>query len=141
MLIIAHRLSTITDADQILVMQGGSVVEVGTHRELIEKGGRYASMWRKQSRAQKAAVEAEELRTRAKKTLEAAEADSASVSEDEGETVKGRKGEAGSPRRNGRGHKKVNFSQSSLGTSHLAYGNGEADDDPSAGGAHRHGHP
>jgi ATP-binding cassette, subfamily B, vacuolar membrane transporter HMT1/ACLQ len=90
-IIIAHRLSTIVDADQILVLSGGTVVESGTHTELMQLEGKYASMWRKQSRAQKAAVEAEELRERAKKALEAAEVDSANVSEDEIERVKGRK--------------------------------------------------
>ena len=44
-LIIAHRLSTIMDADQILVMDHGRIVERGTHRELIDAGGVYASMW------------------------------------------------------------------------------------------------
>jgi len=44
-LMIAHRLSTIMDADQILVMDHGRVVERGTHRELIDAGGVYASMW------------------------------------------------------------------------------------------------
>ena len=47
MLIIAHRLSTIVNADQILVLSHGTVVETGTHDELIRAGGKYASMWRK----------------------------------------------------------------------------------------------
>ncbi len=44
-LVIAHRLSTIVDADQILVMEGGRIVERGTHRELLERAGTYAQMW------------------------------------------------------------------------------------------------
>lgn len=47
-LIIAHRLSTIADADQILVMDGGRIIERGAHRELLAQGGRYAEMWRLQ---------------------------------------------------------------------------------------------
>ncbi len=44
-LIIAHRLSTVMDADQILVMDGGRIVERGHHRELLDKNGAYAQMW------------------------------------------------------------------------------------------------
>ncbi len=47
-LIIAHRLSTIVDADAILVMDQGRIVERGTHAELLARGGRYAEMWSKQ---------------------------------------------------------------------------------------------
>jgi ATP-binding cassette, subfamily B, heavy metal transporter len=48
-LVIAHRLSTIIDADQILVMEQGEVLEQGTHTELLAKAGRYATMWEAQS--------------------------------------------------------------------------------------------
>ena len=41
---IAHRLSTIRDADQILVLDGGQIVERGTHDELSQPGGRYAAL-------------------------------------------------------------------------------------------------
>jgi ATP-binding cassette, subfamily B, heavy metal transporter len=44
-LVIAHRLSTIMDADQILVLDQGRIVERGTHRELLAAGGLYAQMW------------------------------------------------------------------------------------------------
>ncbi len=44
-LVIAHRLSTVMDADEILVMDAGRIVERGTHAELLEKGEVYAKMW------------------------------------------------------------------------------------------------
>jgi ATP-binding cassette subfamily B protein len=44
-LVIAHRLSTVMDADQILVLQQGRIVERGTHQQLLEVKGEYARMW------------------------------------------------------------------------------------------------
>jgi ATP-binding cassette subfamily B protein len=44
-LVIAHRLSTVVDADQILVMDRGRIIERGTHRELLEQNRVYAQMW------------------------------------------------------------------------------------------------
>ncbi len=44
-LVIAHRLSTIVDADEILVMDHGRIVERGTHRQLLTRAGMYAHMW------------------------------------------------------------------------------------------------
>jgi len=49
-LVIAHRLSTIVDADEILVMAKGEIVERGTHEALLLKKGLYSVMWQRQSR-------------------------------------------------------------------------------------------
>ncbi|MEC7726236.1 MAG: ABC transporter ATP-binding protein [Planctomycetota bacterium] len=49
--VIAHRLSTIVDADRIVVLDGGRVLESGTHKELYERGGVYRGMFDKQTRA------------------------------------------------------------------------------------------
>ena len=90
-LIIAHRLSTIFRADQIVVLHAGKVAECGTHQELIELQGRYASMWRKQIRAATAEREAQLMTERAEKLRsEAQGSDSASHSEDERTTSKAR---------------------------------------------------
>lgn len=51
--VIAHRLSTITSADQILVLDGGSIVERGTHAELLARGGRYRQLYDKQYRIER----------------------------------------------------------------------------------------
>ncbi len=53
-LVIAHRLSTIVGADEILVLDKGSIVERGTHQQLLAHGGLYASMWNRQREAQMA---------------------------------------------------------------------------------------
>jgi len=45
---IAHRLSTVVEADQIIVLEAGEIVEHGTHDALLTRGGRYASMWHRQ---------------------------------------------------------------------------------------------
>ena len=46
--IIAHRLSTIRDADLILVMKDGDIVETGNHQQLLERGGFYAELYKSQ---------------------------------------------------------------------------------------------
>ena len=46
--IIAHRLSTIKNADMILVMNNGNIVEQGTHKSLLEQGGFYANLYNSQ---------------------------------------------------------------------------------------------
>jgi ATP-binding cassette subfamily B protein len=55
--IIAHRLSTVIEADEIIVLDDGSVVERGRHAELLAKGGQYAAMWARQQEAKQLAGE------------------------------------------------------------------------------------
>jgi ABC-type transport system involved in Fe-S cluster assembly fused permease/ATPase subunit len=47
-LVIAHRLSTVVDADRILVVDGGEIVEQGSHQELLTQDGQYARLWQMQ---------------------------------------------------------------------------------------------
>lgn len=48
-IIIAHRLSTVVDADEIIVLDAGRVIERGSHTELLERDGQYAAMWKSQA--------------------------------------------------------------------------------------------
>lgn len=54
--VIAHRLSTIVEADQILVIDKGEIIERGTHQELLEVGGKYSELWSKQTAGHLSAV-------------------------------------------------------------------------------------
>ena len=56
-LVIAHRLSTIVDADKILVLKNGTIVEEGTHTYLLEQGGEYAALWQAQQREDEDLIE------------------------------------------------------------------------------------
>jgi ATP-binding cassette subfamily B protein len=47
-ILIAHRTSTVRDADQIVVVKDGGIIENGTHEELLERGGYYADLYQKQ---------------------------------------------------------------------------------------------
>jgi ATP-binding cassette, subfamily B, multidrug efflux pump len=56
--VIAHRLSTIREADQILVIEGGQIVERGTHEELLDRRGAYARLYASQFRPEAGAPQA-----------------------------------------------------------------------------------
>jgi ATP-binding cassette subfamily B protein len=47
-ILIAHRTSTVRDADQIVVIKDGAIIESGTHEELLESGGYYSDLYQKQ---------------------------------------------------------------------------------------------
>jgi ATP-binding cassette, subfamily B, heavy metal transporter len=56
-LVIAHRLSTVVDAHEILVMEGGSIIERGTHQALLAQRGKYADMWALQQQSNEVVFE------------------------------------------------------------------------------------
>ena len=63
-LTIAHRLSTVIDADKIIVLQDGVIVETGTHTELLAANDIYADMWQRQQEAKAAEEKLERLETK-----------------------------------------------------------------------------
>lgn len=89
MLIIAHRLSTITHADQIIVLNQGTIVEKGTHDGLLELNGKYASMWNRQAKAERAAEDARAAFRKAEKLMRKANISSPGGEHDRGQSQNG----------------------------------------------------
>ncbi|MFT5677182.1 MAG: ABC-type transport system involved in Fe-S cluster assembly fused permease/ATPase subunit, partial [Paraglaciecola sp.] len=56
-LVIAHRLSTIVDADSIVVMGNGEIIEQGNHQQLLDANGAYKKLWETQHNSTKSATE------------------------------------------------------------------------------------
>ena len=69
-LVIAHRLSTVVDAEEIVVLEGGRVVERGRHDDLIARDAVYADMWRRQQEAARKEAEAAAIRAAAAQAVE-----------------------------------------------------------------------
>lgn len=61
-LVIAHRLSTVISADEIIVLKDGQIAERGTHRDLLQQSGLYASMWDRQREADEAEARLRQVR-------------------------------------------------------------------------------
>ena len=134
-LIIAHRLSTITTADQILVLHQGQVAERGTHEQLLQMNGRYASMWSKQIDVQKWEEEAKMLSDRAEQLRQEVQgrADSASHSGDEGDSS--RSGGGG-----GRGRSNTAPASGNPGLGYYATRSMHGQNWHGGNGGHAHGH-
>ncbi|MGI8878014.1 MAG: ABC transporter ATP-binding protein [Candidatus Limnocylindria bacterium] len=72
-IVVAHRISTVKDADEILVLEGGRIVERGPHAELLRSKGRYAQMYRRQLLEEE--LEVDEERDQREKRLRAEQRD------------------------------------------------------------------
>lgn len=75
-IVVAHRISTVKDADEILVLDDGRIAERGTHRELLERGGLYAAMYRRQLLEEELEVD-EEQSEHEKRVANASDTDAA----------------------------------------------------------------